>query len=97
MTETSIPEIPLLRNRDFLFFIVGRFSNVVGVQILTVAVGWYVYKLTGDPLDLGYIGLAQFIPALLFFLVAGYGHLFDDGRALLTSRERDTRVRDARE
>ena len=65
MTETGIPEIPLLRNRDFLFFIVGRFSNVVGVQILTVAVGWYVYKLTGDPLDLGYIGLAQFIPALL--------------------------------
>ena len=51
----------LLRNRDFLFFIIGRFSNVVGVQILTVAVGWHVYQLTGDPLDLGYIGLAQFL------------------------------------
>ncbi len=83
MTETSIPEIPLLRNRDFLFFIVGRFSNVVGVQILTVAVGWYVYKLTGDPLDLGYIGLAQFIPALLFFLVAGYVSDKYDRRVIL--------------
>ena len=62
----------LLRNRDFLFFIIGRFSNVVGVQILTVAVGWHVYQLTGDPLDLGYIGLAQFLPALFLFLIAGY-------------------------
>ena len=69
-SETSLNY--LLRNRDFLFFIIGRFSNVVGVQILTVAVGWHVYQLTGDPLDLGYIGLAQFLPALFLFLIAGF-------------------------
>ena len=65
-------EVAKEKGEDFLFFIIGRFSNVVGVQILTVAVGWHVYQLTGDPLDLGYIGLAQFLPALFLFLIAGY-------------------------
>ena len=72
MVESDTRSNYLLRNRDFLFFIIGRFCNVVGVQILTVAVGWHVYQLTGNPLDLGYIGLAQFLPALFLFLIAGY-------------------------
>ncbi len=63
--------MPLLRNRNFLLFMCARTSNVVATHSLTVAVGWHVYKLTGDPLDLGLIGLAQFAPALVLFLVAG--------------------------
>ena len=47
----------LFHNRDFVLFLVTRSCNVIGVQILTVAVGWYVYQLTRDPLDLGYICL----------------------------------------
>ena len=62
----------VFRNADFVFFLIGRSFNVIGVQILTVAVGWYVYQLTRDPLDLGYVGLAQFAPSLILFLVAGY-------------------------
>ena len=62
----------LFRNPSFLFFVAGRSCNVMGVQIFTVAVGWHVYQLTRDPLDLGYIGLAQFAPVLLLFLLAGY-------------------------
>ena len=72
MNKTEVTNIRLLRSKNFLFFIMGRFCNVIGVQILTVAIGWHVYQLTHDPLDLGYIGLAQFLPALGFFLVAGY-------------------------
>jgi MFS family permease len=41
------------------------------VQIQTVAVGWQVYDLTRDPLDLGLIGLSQFLPALMLVLVTG--------------------------
>lgn len=41
------------------------------VQIQTVAVGWQVYDMTGDPLDLGLVGLSQFLPALLLVLVTG--------------------------
>lgn len=66
------PEIQLSRNRDFLLFILCRSMNVIGVHALTVAVGWHVYQLTADPFDLGLIGLAQFAPAFVLFLAAGW-------------------------
>jgi len=37
-----------------------------------VAVGWQVYDLTRQPLDLGFVGLVQFLPALSFALVSGH-------------------------
>jgi len=61
-------DTPLLRNRNFL---VNRTFNVTGMHAFTVAIGWHVYSMTGDPLDLGLIGLAQFAPALALFLFAG--------------------------
>jgi MFS family permease len=64
-------ETPLLRNRDFILFAFGRALSVMGLQALTVAIGWHVYQLTKDPLDLGLVGLAQFAPAFVFFLAAG--------------------------
>lgn len=85
MSDVASPPLPLLRNRDFLLFVSGRAANVVGVQMLTVAVGWKVYLLTGDPVDLGLIGLAQFIPALLFFLAAGLAADRVDRRAILVA------------
>ena len=72
MTETDKKFESLIYNRNFMLFLFTRSFNVIGVQIVTVAVGWYVYQLTRDPLDLGYIGLAQFAPSLALFLVAGY-------------------------
>jgi len=38
----------------------------------SVAVAWQVYEITKRPLDLGYVGLAQFLPTILLFLVAGH-------------------------
>lgn len=52
-------------------FVVNRTFNVMAMHAFTVAIGWHVYSLTGDPLDLGLIGLAQFAPAFALFLVAG--------------------------
>ena len=37
-----------------------------------VAVGWQIYSLTHRPLDLGLVGLAQFAPGVLLFLVTGH-------------------------
>jgi MFS family permease len=65
------PDPPLRGNRDFVLFVLCRTSNAMGVHALTVAVGWHIYKLTGDPVNLGLIGLAQFAPAFLLFLLAG--------------------------
>ena len=49
----------------------SRLAASFAVQIQTVAVGWQVYDLTRDPLDLGFVGLSQFLPALLLVLVTG--------------------------
>jgi MFS family permease len=41
------------------------------MQMQAVAVGWQVYAISQSPLDLGYVGLAIFLPFILFSLVAG--------------------------
>lgn len=73
----------LTGNRDFLLFILSRLANVMGNQIVTVAVGWHVYLMTGDPLDLGLVGLSQFAPALALFLIAGLAADRFDRRSIL--------------
>ena len=83
MDEPAPP--PLLRNRDFLLVVGGRTCNTVAVQALTVAVGWHVYQLTGDPVDLGLVGLAQFAPALALFLVSGLASDRFDRRRILVA------------
>ncbi len=37
-----------------------------------VAIGWQVYDMTHRPLDLGFVGLAQFFPVAALALVAGH-------------------------
>jgi MFS family permease len=61
----------VLRHRPFVLFWFARLSVTMGYQMLVVAVAWQLYALTGDPFDLGLIGLIQFIPAMLLFLVVG--------------------------
>ena len=41
-------------------------------QMLAVAVGWQIYALTSSALDLGLIGLVQFLPSLVLVLVSGH-------------------------
>jgi MFS family permease len=38
----------------------------------SVAVGWQIYSLTHRPVDLGFVGLAQFLPGILLFLAGGH-------------------------
>ena len=75
----------VLRNRDFTAFLAARFLATLAVQMQTVAVGWQVYEVTRDPLDLGLVGLSQFLPFVLLVLPAG--HLADsrDRRRILTA------------
>jgi len=53
-------------------FLTARLATSVAVQMQTVAVGWQVYGITRDPLDLGLIGLSQFLPFVLLVLPAGH-------------------------
>ncbi|MCU1270909.1 MAG: major facilitator superfamily transporter [Acidobacteriaceae bacterium] len=60
------------RHLDFTLYQLGRFFVVAGLEMLSVAVGWQVYEITRRPLDLGYVGLAQFLPNVFLFLLAGH-------------------------
>jgi len=61
----------VLRIRDFALFLGGRFFAVLAAQMQWVAVGWYLYDLTGDPMTLGWAGLAAFVPIALLTLPSG--------------------------
>ena len=53
-------------------------------HVVSVAIGWQVYSLTKRALDLGFVGLAQFLPAVLLSLVTGQvADRFDRRRILL--------------
>jgi len=59
------------RYPNFRLYMTSRFLAVVSSEMISVAVGWQIYGLTHRPLDLGLVGLAQFAPGVLLFLIAG--------------------------
>jgi MFS family permease len=69
--------------QNFRLFQIARFCMVLALEMQSVAVGWQIYEITHRALDLGYVGLAQFLPGILLFLVSG--HVVDrfDRRAIL--------------
>jgi len=60
-----------LRHRDFRLLWFADAVSMLGTQMQRVAIGWQVYELTGDPLQLGLLGLVRFLPVLLFGIVGG--------------------------
>src|ERR1041385_7882132 len=73
----------VFRHRPFVLFWFARLAVTASYQMLIVAVAWQLYALTGDPFDLGLIGLIQFVPAMLLFLVVGQVTDRTDRRLLL--------------
>ena len=67
-----LPSRGVLRHRDFSLLMGARFLSGMAVQIQNVAVGWLVYDLTRDPLALGLVGLATFLPAIGLALITGH-------------------------
>src|SRR5437867_3534519 len=57
--------------RGFQLYWAARLCAAMAIQMQAVAVGWQVYELTQRPLDLGLVGLAQFLPALGLALFTG--------------------------
>jgi MFS family permease len=61
----------LLKHRNLRLFLTGQFTTNLAGAIVTVAVGWQIYDLTRDPLDLGIAGLVEFLPSLVLVLLTG--------------------------
>lgn len=70
--------------RDFKKLMIARFFFTFGVQMQVIVLGWRMYELTKDPLQLGLIGLMEAIPALSLALFAGY--IVDRSRPLSVYR-----------
>lgn len=81
----AAPALRLRDQRDYLKLLLSRLAGTAANQMLMVALGWQMYDLTGSAWQLGLVGLAQFVPALLLTLPAG--HLVDhhDRRRLLAA------------
>ena len=82
MTDSPLPEDPalrdLLRRPDYVRYWLSRVASTLGVQIQGVALGWQVYAVARETMDVarsafyvGMIGLAAFIPVFLLALPAG--------------------------
>ncbi|MEO8770025.1 MAG: MFS transporter [Ferruginibacter sp.] len=61
-----------LKIPEFKNFIAGRFIFIMGLRMTGTVIGWWMYILTGSKLALGFVGLAEVIPALSLALYAGH-------------------------
>src|ERR1700678_1995797 len=66
---------PALEVRDFRVWFGASFGMNVALQMVEVMIGWSVYSHQQSALDLGWIGLAEFVP--MFVLALPAGHLAD--------------------
>jgi MFS family permease len=70
--DKSTDAFAALRIREFSYFLSFRFFVTIATLMQSVIVGWQMYSLTHNPLDLGLIGLAEAIPAICIALFAGH-------------------------
>jgi MFS family permease len=87
--STSVRD--LLRRGDFMRFWIGRIASTLGVQIQSVALGWQMYAVARQTMDVkpaafyvGMIGLAAFVPVFLLALPAGETADRHDRKTILT-------------
>src|SRR5467141_706580 len=82
-SERSLASTDAVTHPDFTLYQIARFFIVAALEMQSVAVGWQVYEITHRALDLGLVGLAQFLPGVVLFLVAGHAADRHDRRRLL--------------
>ena len=62
----------LLQDKNVRRYLLSIASAAVGQNLLLTVLFKQVFDISGNALDIGFIGLAQFLPALLLVLVSGY-------------------------
>jgi MFS family permease len=65
----------VLRNADFVRYLVARFVAALGMQMMVTALDWEIYRRAHSGLALGFVGLSFMTPMILFTLPSG--HLAD--------------------
>jgi MFS family permease len=73
------------RYPDFRLFQAARSLIIIGLEMQSVAIGWQIFATTKRALDLGLVGLAQFLPSILLFLLSGdVADRFDRRKVMIT-------------
>ncbi|HSE72885.1 MAG TPA: MFS transporter [Dongiaceae bacterium] len=83
--RTWAPGLAALRQRDFALYAGANFLATIALQVQATALAWQIYEITHDPLQLGFVGLMEFLPAALLALPAGHiADRMDRRRLILT-------------
>lgn len=61
-----------LRHPEFVYLISGTFLITTALLIQEVVLGYQLYKITHDPLSLGFVGLAEAVPYISLALFGGH-------------------------
>jgi len=72
MASPAVSGRVAFQHPNFRNYMVARFLITTASEMQAVAVGWQVYGISHRPFDLGLVGLAQFLPGVLLFLLAGH-------------------------
>jgi len=75
----------LTRQSPFVLFWCARTLSNAAFMMQGVAIGWQIYDLTGNPMDLGLVGLVQFFPVVALSVVIGQIADRFDRRAIAAS------------
>jgi len=62
---------PAFRSRQFLLYWIGHLISVAGSQMQLWALYWHLRTISDQPVVISGIGLARFLPVILFSLIAG--------------------------
>jgi MFS family permease len=75
VTQITNDPFASVRIPEFKNLIIGRFTFIFSLRMMSTLVGWWVLELTNDPFAIGLVGLSEFVPAFGFALYAG--HIID--------------------
>src|SRR4030095_12094808 len=84
-TTSQITNDPFasVRIPEYKNLILGRFTFITALRMMSTLVGWWVYELTKDPFAIGLVGLSEVIPALSMALYSGHVIDISEKRKLL--------------
>ena len=72
-----------VRFPEYKNLILGRFTFITALRMMSTLVGWWVYELTKDPFAIGLVGLSEVVPALSLALYSGHVIDISEKRRLL--------------
>ncbi|HXX07763.1 MAG TPA: MFS transporter [Pseudolabrys sp.] len=72
MSAAANSSTELMQQRPFVLFWLARLFSTTGYQMLALTIGWQIYEITNSALDLGLVGLIQFVPAVVLTLLIGH-------------------------